>query len=442
MVTQTDPVQVLSSRFGFDAFRPGQRALIDAVLRGEDALGVLPTGGGKSICYQVPAVILGGMTLVISPLVSLMADQVRRAEAAGIPAAALHAALPVSVRRTVEANARSGALRVLLVAPERFDSPSFRAILPELPIRLITLDEAHCISLWGHDFRPAYRRLGTIRDEIDTPVLALTATATPRVRDEIESILRLRNPVRVTLSFDRPNLGWGVLHVPLSTRRTVLHLRLVRTQRGARLIYAATRRRVETIRNALREMGLRAEAYHAGLPQTERARVQSHFLAAPNPVVVATNAFGMGIDRPDVRLVVHDQLSGSLEDYYQEAGRAGRDGKPALCVALRGPEDRTVHHAFLDRTHPPPGSIREWVRSVATPGGRLRRNRRQAGRAQIKGVDRYADAEGCRRAAILRHFGEDGTATEGRAQASFRPRCQACDRCVGWGSLFQFLDSG
>jgi ATP-dependent DNA helicase RecQ len=433
-----DPVRVLQAHFGFSAFRPGQRDLVDAVLRGEDALGILPTGGGKSLCYQVPAVLLGGLTLVVSPLVSLMADQVRRAESAGIPAAALHAALPRPERERVERAAREGALRVLLVAPERFDAPGFRALLPHLPVRLLTLDEAHCISLWGHDFRPSYRRLGTIRDTINAPVLALTATATPRVRDEIESVLRLRSPTRVTLSFDRPNLGWGVLDVPQGVDRVALHHRLVRSRPGARLIYAATRRRVEAIRNGLRRWGLAAEAYHAGLPGEERARVQRVFLDSEAPVVVATNAFGMGIDRADVRLVVHDQLSGSLEDYYQEAGRAGRDGGWALCIGLRGAGDSAVPLGFLNQTHPPAHGVRGWLRENLTQEGRHRRARRAHGADQIARVSRYAEGRGCRRAAILRHFGEE----PGGAHRTGGASCGACDRCIGWESLFRLLQSG
>jgi len=427
-----DPVGVLRSRFGFSDFRAGQRELVDAVLRGEDALGILPTGGGKSLCYQVPAVILGGLTLVISPLISLMVDQVRRAEAAGISAAALHSGIPSDARVALEAQARAGDLRVLLVAPERLESSGFVKFLSELPVRLITMDEAHCIALWGHDFRPAYRRLGGLRARVKAPVLALTATATPRVQAEISSVLRLDSPTRVVLSFDRPNLGWGVLKIPLNTDRISLHHRIVRDRRGARLIYASTRRRVEEIRDGLRRRGLWAEAYHAGLGRDERARVQQHFLTASAPVVVATNAFGMGIDRPDVRLVVHDQLSGSLEDYYQEAGRAGRDGRPALCLALRGPQDQQVPLSFLDQTHPPARGLSDWARSHLTAEGRISATRRRVGLAQIERVDRYATTPACRRGSILRHFGE----------AASDARCEACDSCVGWVSLFRFLDSG
>jgi ATP-dependent DNA helicase RecQ len=429
-----DPRALLERHLGYPDFRPGQRPLIDAVMGGRDALGILPTGGGKSVCYQIPSLMLGGLTLVVTPLVSLMADQVRRAREAGIPAAALHAGLDPATRRQTEAAAARGDLRLLLVAPERLEGAGFRRLLPQLPVRLFTVDEAHCIALWGHDFRPSYRKLAEVRGLLapDVPVLALTATATPRVRDEIIEALALRDPTMITLSFDRPNLGWGVAALPRGTRRLPLLREWVRGRPGARMIYAASRRRVEWIRDGLRRTGLHAEGYHAGLPGAERERVQDWFLRAPAPVVVATNAFGMGIDRSDVRLVIHDQLSGSLEDYYQEAGRGGRDGQPALCLALHGPEDAEIHRAFLDQTHPP---LRGWARLRALlPGQEAPPSefRREVRKAQTAGVQHYGSAPSCRRNLLLAHFGEVRSG-EG---------CGACDVCVGWVRLFQFLDSG
>lgn len=429
-----DPRALLERHLGYPDFRPGQRPLIDAVVQKRDAVGILPTGGGKSVCYQIPALILDGLTLVVTPLISLMADQVRRAGEAGIPAAALHAGLGTADRRQIEGAAVRGELRLLFVAPERLEGKAFRALLPRLPVRLLTVDEAHCIALWGHDFRPSYRNLAQMRPLLPpgVPILALTATATPAVRDEMIGSLALKDPVVITLSFDRANLGWGVAMLPRGTRRLPLMRSWVRGRSGARMIYASSRRRVEWIRDALRRTGLHAEGYHAGLPGPERERVQAWFLSAPAPVVVATNAFGMGIDRPDVRLVVHDQLSGSLEDYYQEAGRAGRDGKAALCLALHGPEDAQIHRAFLDQTHPP---LRGWPRVRALmPGSCLPPSalRRRIRLSQTTAVQRYGTATSCRRNLLLAHFGEVRE-DEG---------CGACDLCLGWVRLFHFLESG
>ncbi len=404
---------------------------MDAVLRGEDALGILPTGGGKSVCYQVPALILPGITIVVSPLVSLMADQVRRAGEAGLPAASIHAGLTPDEMGRVEGELRAGRIRLLLLAPERFGSPRFRALLPALPVSLLTIDEAHCISMWGHDFRPSYRALGEVRSGIRCPVLALTATATPRVRREIEEVLRLVSPTRVVGSFDRSNLRWAVVALGRRWGRAMQRERedrlvaLVRGRSGARLVYAATRGRVEGLRNVLARRGLRAEAYHAGLPPGERARVQSYFLTHRSPLVVATNAFGMGIDRPDVRVVVHDQLPGSLEDYYQEAGRAGRDGEPALCVALHHADDGRVHRGFLDRTHPPLRSPATVWRLAASGRLRTRLQRRASGRARLRGVAGYARSRSCRRRSLLAWFGE----------RAFPRGCGGCDRCVGWDGV-------
>ena len=368
-----DPVATLRSHFGHPEFRPGQEDLVRAVLTGRDALGILPTGGGKSVCYQVPALLLPGLTLVVSPLVSLMTDQVERARKAGLTADLLTADRTPAEREQALALARAGQLRLLLVSPERLAVPRFRALLPGLSVSLLAVDEAHCISEWGHDFRPSYLELGAARARLRCPLLALTATATPRVRAEIVRVLALRDPVRVVGSFDRPNLSWHVVSVRgLAAKRAALRGALRESQGvGTALVYAGTRRTVEAVRDHLAGLGLRAEAYHAGLEPRERTRVQGEFMAGRAPLVVATNAFGMGVDRADVRLVVHWQLPGSLEGYYQEAGRAGRDGAPARCVALHNPADALLHTGFVDRSHPAPVILRRLLatlRRVDGPG--------------------------------------------------------------------------
>ena len=368
-----DPVDILHRHFAYPAFRPGQEELVRAVLAGRDALGILPTGGGKSVCYQVPALLLPGLTLCVSPLVSLMSDQVDRARRAGIAAERLTAERTPAERERVLASMRAGQLRLLLVSPERLAIPRFRALLGRTKIGLLAIDEAHCISEWGHDFRPEYLALGSARALVRCPVLALTATATPAVRAEIARVLALDDPVTVVGSFDRPNLSWHVLEAKGAAAKYAALGRLFREQRepGGSLVYAGTRRAAEAVRDRLAGLGLCAEAYHAGLEATERARVQDAFMAGRAPLVVATNAFGMGVDRADVRLVVHWQLPGSLEGYYQEAGRAGRDGDPARCVALHDPEDAALHRGFVDRSHPHGAVLRRVLRALvhaARPG--------------------------------------------------------------------------
>jgi ATP-dependent DNA helicase RecQ len=348
-----DPVALLRRHLGYPAFRPGQEELVRAVLAGRDALGILPTGGGKSVCYQVPALALGGLTLVVTPLVSLMEDQVGRARAAGLRAAHLSANQEPGARRATLSAATGRELDVLFVAPERLELEAFRSALRQADVRLLAVDEAHCISEWGHDFRPAYRRIGVIRAGLSCPTLALTATATPSVRDDVLASLGLDDPLVVVRSFDRPNLSWFVLPGrSLGERISATYALLGRTP-GCAIVYAPTRRAVERVRDGLANRGIRTEAYHAALPGPERTRVQRAFMEGRCRVVVATNAFGMGIDKPDVRLVVHVQLPGTLEAYYQEAGRAGRDGAPSRCVAFHMRADRRLAKSLVDRTHPP-----------------------------------------------------------------------------------------
>jgi ATP-dependent DNA helicase RecQ len=350
---RADPRDLLRRHFGYSGFRPGQEPLVRAVLSGRDAFGVLPTGGGKSVCYQVPALALEGLTVVLTPLVSLMEDQVRRARELGLRAAFLSAGQGAQERRTTLGRARARGLDILFVAPERLATPGFLDALREASVELLAVDEAHCISEWGHDFRPAYREIGRVRGAVAAPVLALTATATPRVRRDVEESLALRDPLRVVRSFDRPNLAWAVRRGGDLRSRCLAIYRLLRRVAGVAVVYAPTRRAVDDVRDVLASYGVRTEAYHAGLSAIERSRVQAAFMGDACRVVVATNAFGMGIDKACVRLVAHVQLPGTLESYYQEAGRAGRDGAPAWCVAFRGPGDGALARGFVDRSHPP-----------------------------------------------------------------------------------------
>ncbi|HSM60953.1 MAG TPA: RecQ family ATP-dependent DNA helicase, partial [Longimicrobiales bacterium] len=367
-----DPVSLLQRHFGYPGFRPGQLELVEGVLAGRDALGVLPTGGGKSVCYQVPALALDGLCLVVTPLISLMEDQVRRAREAGLAAAHLSAGQAPRERRAVLVRARGGDLRLLFVAPERLELAGFLDALGPDRVGLIAVDEAHCVSEWGNDFRPSYRKIGRIRDRIAAPLIALTATATPHVRDDVTRSLRLRDPIRVVRSFDRPNLSWAVLPGASTRRRTLAAYRLLRRIPGPAIVYAGTRRLVDQVRDDLAALGVPAEAYHAGLRAEERSRIQEAFMEGAFRVVVATNAFGMGIDKADVRTVVHVQLPGTLEAYYQEAGRAGRDGAPSWCVAFRGRGDRRLGRGFVDRGHPPVrelGRMHRALRAMAGPTG-------------------------------------------------------------------------
>ncbi len=360
-----DPVEILRRAFGYPGFRPGQEELVRAVLRGRDALGILPTGGGKSVCYQVPALALGGLTLVVTPLVSLMQDQVGRARAAGLRAESVSSDQAPGRRRETLRLAADGRVDILFVAPERLELAGFLDALAGADVRLLAVDEAHCISQWGHDFRPVYRRIGRVRSAFPCPVMALTATATPTVREDITTCLALRRPVRVVRSFDRPNLSWAVVDAGDHAERVRRLYGWLKGAPGTAIVYAPTRRSVESVRDGLARLGMRAEAYHAGLDGPERTRVQASFMTGACRLVVATNAFGMGIDKPDVRLVGHVQLPGTLEAYYQEAGRAGRDGEPATCVALRGRRDARLARGFVDRAHPPSSRLRRLHRELA-----------------------------------------------------------------------------
>jgi ATP-dependent DNA helicase RecQ len=348
---------VLKRHYGYDDFRPGQGLAVRSILAGRDVLVLMPTGGGKSLCFQIPSQLMDGTTLVVSPLISLMKDQVDGLERAGIPATFINSTLsPGEVGERLDA-VESGAARLLYVAPERFGSRAFARRLDRIRVALFVVDEAHCISQWGHDFRPAYMRLGEVRDRLDCPTMALTATATPSVRADIQNHVRLRSPVLIARGFDRPNLRWHVLAARNDGEKDALLVRLLQDRRrgggnGSAIVYATTRKSVDAVAHLLNGSGIRAGGYHAGIGAPERQRLQDSFMAGETRVVVATNAFGMGIDKPDVRLVVHYNTPSTVEDYYQEAGRAGRDRGEADCVLIHAYADRFTHEFLLGQAHP------------------------------------------------------------------------------------------
>jgi ATP-dependent DNA helicase RecQ len=398
------PGEVLREVFGYEAFRPLQDEIIGAVLGGEDVLAVMPTGGGKSLCYQVPALILGGLTIVVSPLIALMRDQVSFLRELGIEALVLNSSLDPEEWRANAAAARAASARaskaaLLYLAPETLASPRMREILDGLSPSLVAVDEAHCISEWGHDFRPEYRALGALRAELPhSPWLALTATATARVREDIARELGIERGRKFVAGFDRPNIFLEVARRKDALGQIAALAGEYPGQSG--IVYCFSRARAESIAEGLSARGLPALPYHAGLPAEVRARNQDAFIDDEVRIVAATTAFGMGIDKPDIRFVVHADLPKSVEQYYQEIGRAGRDGLAARALLL---------YSFSDAMK---------IRSLfAEKEG----DEALAAEASLRSMLRFAESPGCRRAALLAHFGEKA-ATE---------RCASCDVCAG-----------
>ena len=390
-----DKLAVLRQYFGFSEFRAGQQTLIDAVLSGRDALGVMPTGGGKSLCYELPALLLPGMTLVVSPLISLMKDQVMALRSAGIPAGCINSAMSMDELREAYTDARYGAYKLLYVAPERLLTDGFCALAQELEIPLVAVDEAHCISQWGQDFRPSYLKIVEFLQQLPRrpAVAAFTATATAQVRSDISRILQLREPETVVTGFDRPNLRFEVLR-PRDKRTALLQLLSERRDKSG-IVYCATRKTVEQVCGFLQKAGFAATRYHAGLDADERRENQEAFICDRSPVMAATNAFGMGIDKSNVSYVIHYNMPKSLEAYYQEAGRAGRDGAPADCILLYSSGDVTTAKFLI---------------SNSSENEELTDEERQIVQAQelarLEVMTGYCKTQSCLRGYILDYFGQ------------------------------------
>jgi ATP-dependent DNA helicase RecQ len=400
--------RLLQEHFGYDAFRLAQETLISGTLDGRDVLGIMPTGAGKSMCYQIPALLLPGITLVVSPLISLMQDQVRALKAAGIPGAYLNSALTYPQYRKALENARQGMYKIIYVAPERLGTEEFQQFAQSAPISLLAVDEAHCVSQWGHDFRPSYMQIAPFVEHLPKrpPVAAFTATATPAVRQDILQHLHLRDPEVQITGFDRENLTFRVLR-PTDKAATLLEFVQQHPQESG-IVYCSTRKLVERVTGILKDNGISAAAYHAGLPERERREAQNDFLFDRIQVMVATNAFGMGIDKQNVSYVVHYNMPKNMEAYYQEAGRAGRDGSKAECLLLYGPGD--VHTAkFLIQSS----------NQGAEGDPAMLQARLQLEYDKLEQMRQYALTSGCLRSYILTYFGEKAP-----------QRCGSCGNCL------------
>ena len=428
-------LEALNRYFGYDSFRPGQSGIVSAILTGHDVLGVMPTGAGKSICYQIPAAILPGVAIVISPLISLMRDQVDALNDVGLPAAFINTTQTPDEQDLVFAQALSGQIKLLYVAPERLETERFRNFAVRVPISLVAVDEAHCVSQWGQDFRSSYLGIGEFIAGLPTrpTVAAFTATATERVRRDIVSILGLHTPSITVTGFDRPNLYFDVISMPRKDKASWVASYIASHPDESGIVYCATRKTTEALTDTLNQMGHPAVAYHGGMSPDAREAAQRDFITDKVPVVVATNAFGMGIDKSNVRYVIHHNLPESIEAYYQEAGRAGRDGEPSRCTLLWNESDIVTRRRLLDN---------DYENERLTPGEQ--EIVRQSKRRLLDGMVGYCRTTDCLHRYMTRYFGQELSPNAGStagediaADSSQSGKCGACSNCE---STFETID--
>jgi len=388
----TYPLQLMKQYFGYSEFRDGQSELISAIISGRDALGIMPTGAGKSLCFQIPALMAEGTVIVVSPLISLMKDQVEALRQAGLPAAFINSTLTPSEYRKIESEALKGTYKLIYIAPERLENPNFFRFLNDISVTMVTIDEAHCVSQWGHDFRPSYLKIAEMIQsfKIKPVVSAFTATATPLVKDDIVKLLKLHNPVTVVTGFDRKNLYFEVNRPDNKSDFTIDYVRKNAGKCG--IIYCITRKLVESVCEKLKSFGIDAVRYHAGLSQKERKEAQERFSYDQAGVIVATNAFGMGIDKSNVRYVLHYNMPKNIESYYQEAGRAGRDGEKAECVMLFSGSDIIMNKFLIENTD-----------KDAAGGTRTDKSHEMR---KLSQMIEYCASSSCLRSYVLSYFGE------------------------------------
>lgn len=435
MTAHQAALEALTRYFGYDSFRPGQQGIVEALLAGHDVLGVMPTGAGKSVCYQIPAALSPGMTLVISPLISLMRDQVDALNDLGLPAAFINTTQTPDEQAMVFAQAAAGQIKLLYVAPERLETGRFRDFAARTPISLIAVDEAHCVSQWGQDFRSSYLGIGDFIAGLPQrpPVGAFTATATERVRRDIVGLLGLRNPAVTVTGFDRPNLYFDVVKLETKYKAAWVARYVADHPDESGIVYCATRKTTEALADTLNQMGHPAVAYHGGMSPDAREVAQRDFITDKVPVVVATNAFGMGIDKSNVRYVIHHNLPESIEAYYQEAGRAGRDGEPSRCTLLWNESDIVTRRRLLDNDYENERLTPEEQEIV-----------RQSKRRLLDGMVGYCRTTDCLHRYMTRYFGQELSPNAGSAagediaaDSSQSGRCGACSNCE---STFETID--